>query len=346
MRIPRLDYDSTSALAFYEESLSVLGALTERTWHDRLEVVAEHRAARLWNTDGTLHQQELLFAPADATGARDAQREVFPGCPLTFRLFEALRPAPLVLEKVFVSLGAQVHIPDPAVMEKLWRNQYPSTRRWRLAGEVKPELHFSLVAIVRCEIQAIDQHWSLHRLAIALPGGEADELLAREIALLEPGAANDTEIEWPRVAPTQWWPLLRRQIESGMGPEIEAVRLREQQYLQREIERLDDYFMHYEQELTQRMSRSGTASSAKAAERLAAARAEHARRRLDQVARHEIRVLSHLDAIMLTAEPCWLAKLEVEEQRATRVLSASFVPRARGWFHGPALSEETIDHGG
>jgi hypothetical protein len=98
MKIPRLDYDSTWALAFYEEALSVLGALTDRTWHDRLEVIAEGPAARLWNEDGTLHEQELLFASADAIGARDAHREVFPGCPLTFHLFEALRPVPLVLE--------------------------------------------------------------------------------------------------------------------------------------------------------------------------------------------------------------------------------------------------------
>jgi len=51
MRIPRLDYDPTSALVFYEESLSSLGALTERSWHDRLEVIAEGRAAKLWNED-------------------------------------------------------------------------------------------------------------------------------------------------------------------------------------------------------------------------------------------------------------------------------------------------------
>lgn len=335
MKIPRLDYDPASALAFYEETLSVLGALTERTWHDRLEVVAEGRAASLWNDDGALHQQELLFASADATGARDAQREVFPGCPLTFQLFEALRPVPLVLEKVVVSLGPRTHLPEVAVMEKLWRNQYPAARRWRLTAEAKPAFHFSLVAIFRCEIQAIDQHWSLHRIAIALPGGEADEPLAQESALLETGAAEETEIPWPRVELAQWWPMLKRQIEVETAPDVEAVRCRQQQYLQREIERLDDYFNHYEQELTQRASRAGGASTVKATERLAAARAEHARRRLDQVARHEICVRCHLDALLLTAEACWGAIIELEEQRATQILQASFVPRARRWFRGP-----------
>ena len=187
------------------------------------------------------------------------------------------------------------------------------------------------MAIVRCEIQAIDQHWSLHRVAIALPGGEADEPLAREVALLEADLTRETEITWPRVEPARWWPLLQRRIESEMGPDVEAVRARQQQYLQREIERLDDYFKHYEQELTQRTSR-GAASTVKTGERLAAARAEHARRRLDQVARHEICVQPHLDALLLTAEPSWQATLEVEEQRSVQILSASFAPRARRWF--------------
>lgn len=332
MKIPKLDYDSASALAFYEESLAVLGALTERTWHDRLEVIAEGPPARLWNENGALHQQELLFAAADATGARDAQREVFPGCPLTFRLFEAIRPAPLVLEKAVLGLNRQKHIPDRAVMEKLWRSQYPATRGWRPASELKPAFHFSLIAVIRCEIQAIDQHWSLHRVALALPGGEADEPLAREIALLDPDVSPEADIQWPRVEPAQWRPLLQRQIEAEMTPEVETVRARQQQYLQRELERLDDYFNHYEQELTQRTSRAGAASTVKAGERLAAARAEHARRRTDQVARHEICVQPHLDALLVTAEPCWQATLEVEEQRTPQILPASFVPRARRWF--------------
>jgi len=333
MKIPRLDYDPTSALSFYEESLTALGAICERIWHDRLEVLAEDRAAKLWKEDGTLHQQDLLFASADITGARDAQREVFPGCPLTFRLFEALRPAPMVLEKVVLSPTAHRHSPDPTVLEKLWRSQYPASRRWRLVVDVKPGFHFSLAAVLRCEIQAIDQHWSLHRIAIALPGGEADELLAREIPLLEiAGEGEPEEVEWPRVEPSQWWPLLRNNAELEMGPDVDAMRSRQEQYLRRELERLDDYFAHYEQELAERSSRGGTTSTVKGAERLAAARAEHDRRRLDQVARHEICVRPHIDALLLVAEPCWQAELEVEEQRAPQAVSARFVPRARRWF--------------
>src|SRR3974377_1066970 len=100
MKLPRLTYDPGSLVDFYEESFSSLGALCERTWHDRLDIVAEGPAAKLWNPDGTLHEIELPFAPADATSARDAAREIFPGCPLTFSLASALQPSPLPLERV------------------------------------------------------------------------------------------------------------------------------------------------------------------------------------------------------------------------------------------------------
>src|ERR1041384_8040617 len=203
MRIPRLDYDPASALAFFEKSLSSLGALCERTWHDRLEVAAEARPATLWNEQGALHVQELLFAPADTTVARDAGSEVFPGCPLTFRLAELLRPASLVLEKLVLGDSVQ-QLPEKAVLEKLWRGQYPVTRQWRLPAEPKPSFHFSLVAVVRCEIQAIDQHWSLHRLAMALPGGETDELLARKIPFLEVAGQAEDPVPWPAVQAARW----------------------------------------------------------------------------------------------------------------------------------------------
>ena len=61
-----------AALArFYEEGFAALGALCERTWHDRLEIVAEGEPARLWNSDGALHEVELSFSAADVTTARD-----------------------------------------------------------------------------------------------------------------------------------------------------------------------------------------------------------------------------------------------------------------------------------
>ncbi|MCX6929660.1 MAG: hypothetical protein NT154_41565, partial [Verrucomicrobia bacterium] len=185
MKLDRLAYEPGALVNFYEEGFGALGALCERTWHDRLDVVAEGDAAKLWNTDGTLHEIELAFAPADATTARDAVREVFPGCPLTFRLAETLRPSPVPLERVALAGEPRGHAPDPAVADKLWRVQFPDTTQWRLAQPFKSDLHFSLVALARCEIQAIDQHWSLHRLAISLPDGEPDASLAREVSFAQ-----------------------------------------------------------------------------------------------------------------------------------------------------------------
>src|ERR1043166_3559983 len=146
MKLERLSYDAGALLGFYEQALGTLGALCERTWHDRLEIVAEGEPARLWNADGVMHEVELTFAPADATAARDAGHEVFPGCPLTFRLAEMM--CPLALERVFIRGEDRVHAPDLAVAEKLWRAQFPDTARWRLNGSFKETAHFSLVALV------------------------------------------------------------------------------------------------------------------------------------------------------------------------------------------------------
>ncbi len=332
MNLTRLQYDPTSALIFYEESLSALGALCERTWHDRLEVVAEGPAGRLWNEAGSLHEQELVFAPADATSARDANREVFPGCPLTFRLAELLRPSPLVLEKAVLREGPRHQLPHREVLEKLWRVQFPATRQWRLETEPKKAFHFSLVALARCEIQAIDQHWSLHRLAVALPTGDPDDLLAQEIPLLEVESESQALVGWPSLDVPGWLAAVRQHLERELAPSLAEVRARQEQCLQREIQRIDEYFTQYEKELVRRGSRSAASAGVKSAERLAAARAEHARRRLDQVGRHEVNVRFWVDALLLVAEYAWRVDLRIEEQRAAQVLSATFVPRARQWF--------------
>ncbi len=78
MKLERASHEPGELLEFYEQGLCALGALCERTWHDRLEVVAEARAAALWNPQGTLYEVELHFAQADTYVARDAAREVFP----------------------------------------------------------------------------------------------------------------------------------------------------------------------------------------------------------------------------------------------------------------------------
>ena len=77
--------------------------------------------------------------------------------------------------------------------------------------------------------------------------------------------------------------------------------------------------------------RAANSVKLKTADRLAAAKAEHVRRRADQVARHEIRVHPHLDALLLVAEPAWLARLEIQRRHDPQEVAACFVPRSRRW---------------
>ena len=333
MKLDRLSYDPGSLVDFYEEGLTAMGALCERTWHDRLEIVAEGQAAKLWNADGALYETELGFVLADATSARDALREVFPGCPLTFRLAEAIRPAPLPLERTVLAGERQAHPPDGAVAEKLWRMQFPDTTRLQLSTPLKPTFHCSLIALARCEIQAIDQHWSLHRLAVTLPNGEPDSSLAQQISFAQADTDADAGPVWPAPDPPRWKALLQRALEAELGEELSAIRARQQNYLRRELDRIDEYFENYERELTARAARSASQKTKiKVADRLAAAKSEHAHRRADQVARHEIRVQPRLDALLLVAEPAWQATLEIEFAHQARTVEARLVPRARRWF--------------
>ncbi len=332
MKLERIPHNPGQLLEFYEEGLTTLGALCERTWHDRLQVVAQGRAARLWNPDGALHEIELQFAPADAASARDAAREVFPGCPLTFQLAETLRLSPLPLERFVLPDALSPRPPDAEIVERLWRTQFPETTRWRLTAPQQAAFHFTLLASVRCEIQAIDQHWSLHRVALSLVDGQPDDALAREISFHQTRTDPSGNIAWPSANSAQWREWLQQAVEQALQSEMERIRARQENSLRRELERIDEYFESYERELTARAKRSASAvSKQKTAERLGAAKAEHERRRTDQMARHEIRVIPHLDALLLIAENAWWARLDVEQSHRARTMEALFVPRLRRW---------------
>jgi hypothetical protein len=332
MKLSRLPHEPAALVDFYQEALETLGALCERTWFDKLWLVAEGRASRLWRSDGALHEVELHFPAPDSVAPRDAEREVFPGCPITFQLTESLRPHPMPLERVAISDVAPPRPPDSAVAEKLWHAQHPGTTRWRLESPFVAAHHFSLVALVRCEIQAIDQHWSLHRLAISLPDGLRDDGLAGELAFARATIADAT-VNWPIVDPTHCRKLLSGALAEEMAEDLGAIRARQEKYLRRELERVDDYFENYERELDERSGRSRNEKTRlKADQRLAAARVEHNRRRTDQVQRHEIRVLPHFDALLLVAEPGWRAVVTTTRQNESRSGPARFIPRSRRWI--------------
>ncbi|MBE7499132.1 MAG: hypothetical protein HS113_02245 [Verrucomicrobiales bacterium] len=331
MKLPRPTPEPGALVDFYQQALSGLGAACERTWYDRLTVLADGAAARLWNDTGELSETELSFPAPDAPGARDPHREVFPGCPLTFRLADLLRPSPLPLETVVLA-SDNPQRPGLETVERAWRVQFPGTTRWSLRTPLTAAHHFSLLALLRCEIQAIDQHWSLHRLALSLPHGTPDPELATGLALAQTDPAPGREIAWPPAEPGSWASYLEAALAPELAPELAPIRERQQQYLRRELERIDDYFGRYELELTGRASRSSSeASRLKLADRLAATRTEHARRRSDQVARHEIRVVAHVDALLLVAERAWHAELDVVRDHAAQQLDARWVPRTRRW---------------
>src|SRR5208283_2968855 len=166
------------------------------------------------------------------------------------------------------------------------------------------------------------------RLAISLPGGESDETLARDIGFHQETAESTAEIIWPALNPERWRELLQLALENEVAGEVDRVRARQENSLRRELERIDDYFENYERELTARANRSSNENTkAKTADRLAAARAEHERRRADQLARHEIRVQPYMDALLLVAERAWRARLQVARAHRTQTLDALLVPR-------------------
>ena len=334
MKLERLSYSPEVMAEFYTDALGALGAVCERSWHDRVAVLAEGRAARLWAEAGELHETELSFVAGGAGGARDARREVFPGCPLTFGLAEALRPASLRLERLVLAAEArEARLPELEVLERRWRAQFPDTARWALAKPPVAGWHFSLASWVRLETQAIDQHWSLHRVAVSWPDGERDEGLAE--ALTHAVAAEGPEVgrvAWPEVKWAQWGELLAKVIEQESASALGELRERQQLRLRRELERVDAYFAGYEAELRTRVARTRSEEgAAKLESRLAAAQAEHARHRADQVARHEVVVRPHFDALVMLAEPAWVAEVRLESGRVAREVKASFVPRARRW---------------
>ena len=332
MNLTRLPHEPGALVDFYQRSLEHLGAVSERTWFDRLQLVAEGRAARLWNDTGALHETELRFPDPGQAAPRDAACEVFPGCPLTFHLAEALRPSPPVLERAVLAVDRAQQPPAPAVVENLWHAQSPTAGRWRLDPVLRPAHHFSLLLLARCEIQAIDQHWSLHRIALMLPGGEADEALAANLDFADLVPQPTPEPAWPACDPVRWHGLISEALGGVLAAELQPIRQRQESYLRRELDRIDDYFSGYAQELSDRAARTRSeATRVKVDERLAAARAEHARRRADQVQRHEIRILPRVDALLLLAEPAWRTTATLTHHGETRVRPALFVPRSRRW---------------
>ena len=332
MKLDRLPYEPSALLAFYERSFTRLGALCERTWHDRLCVVAEGEVGRIWENPPELVETELQFVAPDAQTPRDAAREVFPGCPLTFRLAEALTPRPPLLERAAVRFEDKPSAPPAADQAaRLWTARFPRQTAWQPETPFQPACHASLLAVVRCEIQAIDQHWSLHRIVLNLGTRERDPGLetALEFATVDPSGA----VAWPALDFRTALNDLRPILQAELGEDLSRIRQRQEQYLARELGRIEDYFAAYEAELEKRQARARSESSVgQIAQRKAAANDERAHRREDQIQRHTVHVLSHWDAFLHLLEPAWEVTASVVENHQRRAVRGRYVPRLRQWM--------------
>ena len=65
MKLERLTFQPQGIADFFEQGLTRLGAVCERTWHDRIDVLAEGDAARLWSEGEELRAVELCFPEPD-----------------------------------------------------------------------------------------------------------------------------------------------------------------------------------------------------------------------------------------------------------------------------------------
>jgi hypothetical protein len=327
MKLRKLPYEPGGVADFFTDGLRAFGAVCERSWHDRVQVLAEGDAARLWNENEALIETELRFTDPGDTLPKDAGCEVFAGCPLLFRLCELVRGKELTLDRCAIEFSDQLKAPSLETAAKTWQAQFPNSSQWKMESILRSDWSFALLAILRCEVQAIDQHWSLHRLAISLPDGARDPDLETRLDFAQPASGA---IAWPSTDPSFWASLLGKAVQEELEAGLAATRSRQEAYLRRELERIDNYFSHYEQELCSR-GRSGKEGEIKLRDRLAATRAEHQRRRDDQVHRHQIRIIPHVDALMLVAEPCWSARVSSVVNRSPRVDESSYLPRSRRW---------------
>src|SRR4051812_22097612 len=132
MNLPRLSYEPGALVDFFE-ALQSMGAVCERTWHDRLQVLAEGRASKVWNETESLLDVELYFPAAGDSSPREAAREVFPGCPLTFHLAEQLRGDSLALERVAIRFKNQLRAPSADSAARTWQTQFPNPGRFEQA---------------------------------------------------------------------------------------------------------------------------------------------------------------------------------------------------------------------
>jgi hypothetical protein len=327
MKLSRLAYDPAYLLDFYEEILGSYGCLCERTWYDQLFVIPGGYGAIFWSSE--ISEANLRFRSTSESAAIDPARDVFPGSPLTLSICESVL-SQLALHRAALRTGEQKP-PDLGLVERRWNNQFPNRVKMRMTTPFVASAHFSIVAALRCEIQAVDQHWSQHRLAINLSTGEPDPQLAEQLPILEPWN-NPVPFNWPQFRQDECRKALLAALEQEAGATVKSVKDRQSKYLQRELATVDRYYDDYSEALARRLNRTRSdAGRSKMEERLKAAQLEHHIRRIDQIKRHEIRVHAHVDALLMVAEPAHKTQVRYVHERQERQQDALWIPRIRSW---------------
>jgi hypothetical protein len=189
------------------------------------------------------------------------------------------------------------------------------------------------VVAVRCEVQAIDQSWSSHRLAFTLPEGERDSSLESALDQMNALEPMGEKPAWPTPDLSVVSDWIGRALSTDLAPELSKIKDRQELYLRRELNRIDQYFENYLRELSEQIGRQRSGEAIKrSADRLEATRLEHDRRRTDQIERHTIHLLPHVDALLTVAEPGFSTKVNWRSGREGRIVPALFVPRTRRWY--------------
>lgn len=329
MKFPKIPARAEHLIEFYEEGLFSLGAICERPWHNKLEVLAEGDAARLWHSDEDLFSDELCFHDAGSPDLASSDTDVFPGSPLTFRLVETLWRRFLAHSRVCLCMDIGAKAPSTDVAEKLWQAKFGLNAGWHVTS-FAPAWIYSVVASLRCEIQASDQSWSSHRLAFTLPAGERDTSL--EFGLEQMSIVKSIEMDWPALDAGLLSDWVVTALRSELASELGRIKERQQLLLRRELNRIDEYFENYASELRERMGYQHKEEAIKRyADRLEATRLEHNRRRTDQIERHTIHVIPHTDALLTVAEPAFTTHVIWRAGREEKDVPAIFVPRTRRW---------------
>jgi len=163
---------------------------------------------------------------------------------------ETLRGGTLQVERAALLPFDQNRPPSCDAVERLWHAQFPACPRWRLEGPFQLAWHFSVLLLARCEIQAIDQQWSLHRLALSFGDGQARRFPGRKTGFRGSQPAPGRNHHLARARPG----LVAERIAAALAEELTGdlarIRARQANYLRRELDRIDDYFENYERELS------------------------------------------------------------------------------------------------